>query len=439
MYSMQLPAAFTEQTRLLLGDGRFERYLKAFDAEPPVSIRLNPLKAMDFHVADGEQVPWCPNGYYLNIRPNFTFDPLLHAGCYYVQEASSMFLDEVLRQWLPALTSIGETKLDDGEPASGTACRPLMALDLCAAPGGKSTILLSRVPAGSFLMSNEPNPKRADILAENIAKWGSDACFVTNNYPQHYRKSKLLFDIILCDVPCSGEGMFRKDAATIDQWSTDNVEKCWRLQRDIVGDAWQCLQPGGLMIYSTCTLNTKENEENIRWAMEELGAEPLSVQIKDEWGVTPSLLAGFDAPVYRFIPGLARGEGLFMCVMRKPGRLNASCIMPHSQKKPNSLKIPSVLKTVSTSLLQKDEPRGGVPDRVSSVPLTYSQAISYLRREAITLPPDAPRGVVGVSYEGQLLGYVKNIGNRANNLYPKEWRIKSTYLPEMPPKVIIKK
>ena len=173
--------------------------------------------------------------------------------------------------------------------------------------------------------------------------------------------------------------------------------------------------------------------------MEELGAEPLSVQIKDEWGVTPSLLAGFDAPVYRFIPGLARGEGLFMCVMRKPGRLNASCIMPLSQKKPNSQKIPSVLKTVSTSLLQKDEPRAGIPDRVSSVPLTYSQAISYLRREAITLPPDAPRGVVGVSYEGQLLGYVKNIGNRANNLYPKEWRIKSTYLPEMPPKVIIKK
>ena len=128
-----------------------------------------------------------------------------------------------------------------------------------------------------------------------------------------------------------------------------------------------------------------------------------------------------------------------MCVMRKPGRYNTSCIMPHSQKKPSSLKIPSVLKTVSTALLQKEEQRGEIPDNISSVPLTYSQAISYLRHEAITLPPDAPRGVVGVSYEGQLLGYVKNIGNRANNLYPKEWRIKSTYRPEMPPKVIIKR
>ncbi|MBO4486691.1 MAG: hypothetical protein J5734_06150, partial [Prevotella sp.] len=185
---MQLPAEFINRTRQLLGSERFERYLQAFEEEVPVSIRLNPAKTAGLSVADGERVPWCRDGYYLTSRPNFTFDPLLHAGCYYVQEASSMFLDEVLRQWLPEVAST-----------------PLLALDLCAAPGGKSTLLRSALPEGSTLFSNEPNPKRASILAENIAKWGWPNCFVTNNYPREYRKSKLLFDVILCDVPCSGE------------------------------------------------------------------------------------------------------------------------------------------------------------------------------------------------------------------------------------------
>ena len=281
---MQLPEEYKVRTRQLLGPERFEQYLQAFQEEAPVSIRLNPAKTAGMSVAGGEHVPWCRDGYYLTSRPNFTFDPLLHAGCYYVQEASSMFLDEVLRQWLPKLFAS-----DD-------------------------------LPEGSMLFSNEPNPKRASILAENIAKWDWPGCIVTNNYPRDYRKSKLLFDVVLCDVPCSGEGMFRKDEATIGEWSPANVEKCWQLQRDIVSDAWHCLREGGLMIYSTCTLNTQENEENIQWMQQELGAEVLPVETQASWHITGSLLPGFTSPVYRFIPGVTRGEGLFMCAMRKPAK-----------------------------------------------------------------------------------------------------------------------
>ena len=415
---MQLPAEFIARTRQLLGSERFERYMQAFEEEAPVSIRLNPAKTAGLAVADGERVPWCRDGYYLTSRPNFTFDPLLHAGCYYVQEASSMFLDEVLRQWQPKDTAT-----------------PLLALDLCAAPGGKSTLLRSALPEGSTLFSNEPNPKRASILAENIAKWGWPGCIVTNNYPRDYRKSRLVFDVVLCDVPCSGEGMFRKDEATIGEWSPENVEKCWQLQRDIVSEAWQCLCEGGLMVYSTCTLNTQENEENILWMQQELGAEVLPVQTQADWHITGSLLPGFDAPVYRFIPGITRGEGLFMCAIRK-GLSPLPLPVREGSKKPRHSMIPNSLKIVSTPLTYR-EGQGGESSVVGSSPLSYPQAISYLRREAIVLPADTPRGVVAVSYQGHRLGLVKNIGNRANNLYPKEWRIKSTYVPETPPKILI--
>ena len=197
---------------------------------------------------------------------------------------------------------------------------PVAMLDLCAAPGGKSTAAIAALPEGSTLVSNEPNPTRAQILLENITKWGHKGCTVSNSYPRDFRKARLQYDVILCDVPCSGEGMFRKDPQAIQEWSPQNVEKCWRLQREIVADAWECLNPGGLLIYSTCTFNTKENEENVRWIIEEYDAEPLPIPIEADWNITGSLLEGFNAPVYRFIPGLTRGEGLFMAVLRKQGK-----------------------------------------------------------------------------------------------------------------------
>ena len=395
----ELPVLFTEYTRQLMGEERFERYLQSFEEDVPVSIRLNPRKSGEWKVESGERIDWCRNGYYLKQRPNFTFDPLFHAGCYYVQEAASMFLDEVLRQKLSIVN-----------------CQ--LSIDFCAAPGGKSTLLRSALPDNCVLYSNEPVRQRASILLENVEKWGYPNHIVTNAYPRDYRKAKMKFDLILCDVPCSGEGMFRKDPATIGEWSPQNVEKCWQLQRDIVSDAWTCLNDGGLLIYSTCTFNTKENEENIRWILSEFDdAEVLPIETKPEWNITGSLLEGFTEPVYRFIPGISRGEGLFLCALRKAN--HGDC--PRCEKR---------------SGLQGDCPRDLHPLKAETIEgnlpqadLSYPDAMKFLRGEALVLPADTPRGIVEVCFMGHALGQVKNIGSRANNLYPKPWRIKTTHIP----------
>ena len=395
---MKLPDSFIAETRRTMGEERFAQFLTALGEEPPVSIRLNPWKVSHALLpTDAVPVPWCSEGFYLPVRPAFTFDPLLHAGCYYVQEASSMFVSHVLRQYVT---------------------KPVRMLDLCAAPGGKSTAARAVLPKDSLLVSNEPVRQRSQILSENIQKWGHPDCIVTNLYPKDFRKAKARFDVILCDVPCSGEGMFRKDPKAVDEWTMQNVEKCWRLQRDIVGEAWQCLVEGGLLIYSTCTYNILENEANVKWMAEELGGELLPVTTHPDWGITGSLLDGFDSPVYRFIPGFTKGEGLFMAALRKP------C----------SAEIQIVSAKETDSFLQKNAlfPAGKQEgnDSLPIVEVDYPTAISYLRGEALVLPPDTPRGLVSVAFQGHRLGEAKNIGNRANNLYPKEWRIKSTHIPK---------
>ena len=449
---MNLPEDFIRETRLVMGENRFNRFLGAFDEEAPTSIRLNPraqgdcpsceqgATATELHrdcprcaLAAGE-VPWCSEGFYLSGRPQFTFDPLFHAGCYYVQEAASMFITHVLRE-LSNLTpySILHT--------------PRNVLDLCAAPGGKSTAMRTVLPEGSVLVSNEPIPTRAQILLENITKWGWPDCIVTNNYPRDFRKAKMTFDLILCDVPCSGEGMFRKDPATISEWSLQNVEKCWRLQREIVADAWECLNPGGILIYSTCTYNIKENEENVRWILETYDAEALTIPTDPSWNITGSLLPGFDAPVYRFIPGITRSEGLFMCVLRKRGVRSEECggrnVLPQNPGL-NVISSPPKLGGARGGLNQRQTVPSFRPPLTPSnlggetprVDLPYEEALRYLRGEALVLPADTPRGIVTVTYKGVPLGPVKNIGPRANNLYPKPWRIKTTHLPTEPPIII---
>ncbi len=411
--AVELPERFIEETRRVMGETRYARFAAALCEEAPVSIRRNLKKCsgLDITSAAG-RVPWCQEGYYLSERPAFTFDPLLHAGAYYVQEASSMFVDLVLRQYV---------------------MQPVTMLDLCAAPGGKSTCARAALPEGSVLVSNEPVRQRAQVLMENMQKWGYADSIVTNSYPKDFRRSGQLFDVILCDVPCSGEGMFRKDPAAVVEWSWQHVEQCWRLQREIVGEAWQCLCDGGLLIYSTCTFNTHENEENVRWIVDELGAEVQPVTTGVGWGITGSLLPGFDAPVYRFIPGLTCGEGLFVAVLRKPGRsaegksrlrLERLNVLYDGQPVP-MVKGKTVIPAHAEALLA-DFDRSRYP----LVELDYATAVSYLRSEAITLPAGTPTGFVAVTFLGQPLGFVKNIGNRANNLYPKEWRIKSTHIPE---------
>lgn len=394
----ELPESFAGYTRQLMGEERFAAFAASLDDEAPVSIRVNRAKWQG-GVAGGERVPWSDDGYYLPERPNFTFDPLLHAGCYYVQEASSMFIERALRQYVT---------------------EPVEMLDMCAAPGGKSLAAISSLPEGSWVLSNEPIRQRASILAENVSKWGSRRMRVVSNYPEQISKSKMKFDVILCDVPCSGEGMFRKDPQAVREWSVQNVEKCRQLQREIVAEAWKCLRPGGLLIYSTCTFNTREDEENVQWITEQYDAEILPVETSAEWNITGSLLDGFTAPVYRFIPGITRGEGIFMAVMRKAGEWKA-------QKRPSLDKLPPVLHHMD---LVRLDAMDGSKAPSPTVDVDYDTAIAYLRREAVTLPADAPRGIVTLTYRGAAIGQAKNLGNRANNMYPKEWRIKSTHIPE---------
>ena len=486
---MNLPASFTDYTRALLGDEEYENLAVSLQSEPPVSIRLNREKT-NLNVDGGEPtlqytplssaspVPWSSDGYYLNERLTFTFDPLFHAGCYYVQEASSMFVEQVLRQYVK---------------------EPVVMLDLCAAPGGKSTHARSVLPEGSLLVANEVIRNRSQILAENLTKWGNSDVVVTNNDPSDFSGLPSFFDVILTDVPCSGEGMFRKDAVAIEEWSPENVEICWQRQRRIIADIWPGLKPGGILIYSTCTYNTKEDEENVRWIQEEFDAELLPLDILDEWNITGNLLKEDQAVhVYHFLPHKTKGEGFFLAALRKPDSNSeeysdasyysggksfkkkdkkGAVASPVSKENLSMARIwlnrevadeyemyaegteirvfpqaymdelaalkqhlrmvqagitvgevkgkdliPSHSLAMSTRLL--------APDTFVMEELTYEQAIAYLRKEAITLSETTPRGYVLLTYRNIPLGFVKNIGNRANNLYPQEWRIRSGYLPE---------
>lgn len=461
---MTLPAEFESYTCQLMGEGLYATLAEGLQRQPEVSLRVNPMKCPEGAVhadVDGGRVPWAAAGHYLKGREAFTFDPLLHAGAYYVQEASSMIVDHLVRHFIR---------------------RPVTMLDLCSAPGGKSIAARSLLPEGSLLVSNEPVRSRADILVENIQKFGHPDCIVTNNYPRDYKRVKLQFDAILADVPCSGEGMFRKDEGAIAEWSPSNVDRCWRLQREIVADVWPSLKPGGLLFYSTCTFNAHENEENVAWIAHELGADVLDIPVEEAWNITPALTSGVSA--CRFIPGKTRGEGLFVAVLRKHGEGSEGKKKGNADKKQVSTfkasphwllheeqylclheadtvrAIPASwaaeYKELATKLhvLHAGVPLGTLKgkallpdealalstqlrrDAFAEVPLSYEEAIAYLRKEAVTMPEGTPLGPVVVSYQGMPLGFVKNIGNRANNLYPQNWKIKSSHLPEKKPNII---
>ena len=465
---MNLPQAFIERTRQLLGDEAYTQFEEALQTETPVSIRPNRMKCSQ--PVEGEPIPWASSGSYLNNRPTFTFDPLFHAGCYYVQEASSMFVERVLQEYVK---------------------EPVVMLDLCAAPGGKSTLCRGVLPEGSLLVANEVMRNRSQILAENLIKWGHPEVVVTNNDPADFTDLTHLFDVILTDVPCSGEGMFRKDQVAVDEWSLENVDICWKRQRRILADIWPALKPGGILIYSTCTFNREEDEDNVAWIAKELDADILSVPVEDSWGITGNL-TGKDFPVYRFLPHKTKGEGFFLGVLKKradvldetPRRFLKTSARLDKKKKGKEAKQPLVVpKEAKTWLEDSSEYAFAMKDtNVVAFPkayeneyallqqtlkvihagitlgeikgkdliphhslamstalakeafpkaeVTYEQAIAYLRKEGLILDADVPRGYVLLTYQDIPLGFVKNIGNRANNLYPQEWRIRSGYLPE---------
>ena len=447
---VRLPQEFVEYTSSLFGEERWKNYLASFDGSVPVSVRLNPFKMPKeelFPETEKTPVPWCHNAFYLAERPNFTLDPLLHAGVYYVQEAGSMFLDEVLKT-LSSSPLKGEScgganianvlsptgSLPTGEGGGrGRSC----VLDLCAAPGGKSTLLRAALPDDCVLYSNEPDRRRANILMENIQKQGHPNVIVTNNYAIDYQETGMSFDLIVCDVPCSGEGMFRKDYGAIDEWSLQNVMKCAALQRSIIEDIWPCLNEGGVMVYSTCTFNLHEDEENVKWICETLGAEIIPIEIKEEWNITGSLLKGWDKPVYRFIPGTTKGEGLFMAVLRKlkidNGKLKIESPQSESKSKKGKGKnmrggnsqfsiFNSQLRVLSDGHpVGTQKGKNIIPahaeallinlpkDKYPFAELSKEDALKYLHHEAIILDADVPKGFVVVTYQGHPLGFVKNL------------------------------
>ena len=480
---IELPKGFEEMVRDVIGVGEWDAFVEALSEEPSVSVRVNSQRStVDSQQSiDGIQlstVKWCEWGRYLSERPKFTYDPMFHAGAYYVQEASSMFVWQALEQLVE---------------------KDAVVLDMCAAPGGKSTAIAQYLSEEGFLVSNEYVPQRAHVLVENITKWGAPNCVVTNNAPRHFEKLKSRFDAILVDAPCSGEGMFRKDERAREEWSEANVEMCVERQREILESAWKVLRPGGVLIYSTCTFNRHENEEQVQWLIDEMEAEYLPIKIGEDWGITilsenlennPLPLRGtppktggeYEGRGYRFLPHKTRGEGLFMAAVRKQGGMRSEeCGLRNEKtgknKKDKKAKQSTQNIQFTTNNLLRGEYevmesegryyavqkervdlveecrkmlnvlsfgvqmyeqkgkdlipqaalalsqayiRGAYPE----VELSYEEAISFLRKEAIVLA-DAPRGFVLVTYGGLPLGWVKNIGNRCNNLYPEFWRIRN--------------
>jgi 16S rRNA C967 or C1407 C5-methylase (RsmB/RsmF family)/NOL1/NOP2/fmu family ribosome biogenesis protein len=431
--------------RALLG-AESEALELSLEASAPVSVRVNSRKlqqaglAVDELFPAREAIPWCRDGYYLSERPSFTFDPLFHAGAYYVQEASSMFLEQ-------ALTTI----------TAATGNISLDVLDLCAAPGGKATHLLSLLPQGSATVCNEAIRNRCAVLEENIAKWGNAGVIITNDDAATFgRFMSASFDLILADLPCSGEGMFRKDKTSRAEWTVENVRLCAARQRRIVRDVWNALRPGGYLVYCTCTFNSEENEDNVAALAQELGATTVALGGADANGcqyAVPSLNNRVTA--YRFFPHRARGEGFFLALMHKDGELRQDENIAHNAETfsvvirgrqytlPASLRsmynkvITSGVKTLTAGVFVGEQKGATLVPSVqfalselferaatNIAELSSQDAIRYLQREALSLPPETPKGFTAVSYKRLPLGFVKNIGSRANNLYPVEWRIR---------------
>lgn len=468
MTEMELPRTFVERILRDLGTTEGEALCRALDGEACVSIRVNPAKAEGLR---GEQparvsevlpmltaagrVPWCADGFLLAGRPSFTFDSDFHAGAYYVQEAASQFVGCLLQ----------------GGPTSGARI-----LDLCAAPGGKTTLYASLVGRGGLVVANEIDRRRASVLADNVRKWGTGNVVVTTCEPHAVCDCEAWFDVVAVDAPCSGEGMFRKDPAARGEWSENNVRQCAARQDNILREAWRALRPGGTLIYSTCTFNRDEDEGSLErmlaWAGDEVAA-PYPVDVDPAWGIVEGKVGPFRT--FRFFPHRTVGEGFFAAVARKapdaPGRQRLpkgrrSMVAPADRasagelrrwvREPDRMVFGTVagtgyawygeqaeaVKTLSEALpvicsgvalgqlfkgRLKPDPalaffdgleRGAVP----VAGLDDEQALRYLRRQEVAAGALA-EGVNLVTARGRALGFAKRIGARVNNMYPNSLRI----------------
>lgn len=445
---ISLPNSFIQSIERNLGP-EAAAFFEALKLDSPTSIRLNAAKPME-RAPEWKPVSWCASGFYLPSRPVFTLDPLFHAGAYYVQEAASMFLEQILTQAVDR-------------------SQALTVLDLSAAPGGKSTHLAALLSPHSLLVSNEVIRSRAKILAENCTKWGAHNVVVTNNDPSDFKKLPGFFDVVVVDAPCSGEGLFRKDPNAVNEWSEENVQLCAARQRRIVADVWDTLKPGGVIIYSTCTYNTLENEENLRWMMDEMQAKPIVIDASAFPEVTPSQ----HLPGFHFYPHKTLGEGFFIAALRKTD--GSEFRMPKMKKAPLSKAPLAIEKELSNYVLSPKELEFRMfQDKVLAIPARHSSEIMQLieklsivqcgtemcelkgtniipshalalstilnkahfqteeldERSALTfqkkeeLKPQSTAQYVLVTHKNIPLGFLKKAGNRYNNLYPKEWRIR---------------
>lgn len=384
-------AEFVKMMNGNLGERRASAILEDLGGEPVVSVRINPFKISlerlreHFGPLAGEAVPWAADeAFYLTERPSFTLDPLFHAGAYYVQEASSMFVGQLFDT---AAGELGDENLN--------------VLDLCAAPGGKTTQILSHLNGRGHLVANEVIGSRVPILAENVAKWGCGNVTVANSDASCFGKSAggrggLSYDIIVTDVPCSGEGMFRKGDQAQDNWSVNNVMLCAARQKRIVSDVWPALRDGGFLIYSTCTFNRYEDEDNVEWICNELGAECLEQR--------------------HFYPGEDKGEGFFAALIRKRGEYH-----PQRDKRKGK---PSY-RIYESQFPQADEALSVSLDRsrYPVVELSKEDALRFLAKEPLAFEGQ-PAGLILLTYKDIALGFVKNLGHRSNNLHPSPRRIK---------------
>ncbi len=422
--------------------------------ESLTSVRINPAKCSAHQLSFilQQPVPWSGYGFYLGERPSFTLDPLFHAGAYYVQEASSMFLEQALRQTCPFGAQ-------------------LKVLDLCAAPGGKSTLIQSLISPESLLVSNEVIKTRVNVLSENLTKWGAANAVVTNNDPKDFQRVPGFFDVVLVDAPCSGSGLLRKDPAAVKEWSPENVMLCSQRQQRILSDVLPALKADGILIYSTCSYSQEEDEAIADWLLEEQEMEPLPLHTEKEWGIVTSPSPVQKAIGYRFYPDQLKGEGFYMAVFRKKqaatfhepaarsklqlaGRQEAEAVSPYVinpaacvfiKFKDDILAFPSVhfeeLQLLQSTLyIKKAGVMLGMLARKELVPhhelalsnivsdkfpftdLEKEASLDYLRKSAIEL--NSPHsGWSIVRYKGLPLGFIKILSNRINNYYPKEWRI----------------
>jgi 16S rRNA C967 or C1407 C5-methylase (RsmB/RsmF family) len=359
-----------------------ETVLKALETEPSVSIRLNPSKLKECPFPDAEPIPWSPYGFILKDRPSFTLDPLFHAGCYYVQESSAMMVGHVFRK-----------VLDGFGPG-------IQVLDLCAAPGGKTTDLASSL-RGKFgdqftLLANEVMRARYPVLKDNVRVWADDRAGTVSRDPSAFGSTPL-FDIVLADVPCSGEGMFRKDPVAVKDWTPELPAFCAARSKRILADIWPTLKEGGILVYSTCTFNHLENEDTVAWIASELGATVI-----DLGSLEPTVHLGAG---YAMLPGLVPGEGQYVAALRKNGEY-----------------VPS--RMADPFLLFKAERPAAAVEQYPFVDVDLQTALQYLHGDALRLPEGTPIGLITITYKGQALGPAKNIGTRCNNLYPKANRIR---------------